>query len=220
MSNGCINYDRIPFEFRRAKRPQQKQQFMYSNKRSGEYHDYNDENNNIIYRDEQKRSYMSPSSNATVFQPNHIYMCSQAAAAAASKNRYSSGSYNNKNGIYQQEWDDFGDYGSSSMQRGLNVNEEQVEEREEEEGATATVWRGSACNCINIASCSQDNLNEFLHSKDCKFFIKEKPQQQTHLNYYQIMQEYQQTPLPNYVSLKSFSHSDYNITKANNSNLV
>lgn len=32
---------------------------------------------------------------------------------------------------------------------------------------TATYLKGSACNCINIASCSKENLNEFIHSQDC-----------------------------------------------------
>lgn len=31
----------------------------------------------------------------------------------------------------------------------------------------ATCLRASACNCVNIASCTKDKINEFIHSKDC-----------------------------------------------------
>ena len=31
----------------------------------------------------------------------------------------------------------------------------------------ATLIHGSICNCVNIASCSRDKLDGFLHSKDC-----------------------------------------------------
>jgi hypothetical protein len=91
----------------------------------------------------------------------------------------------------------------------------------------ATVWRGSACNCINIATCSRENLSEFLHSKDCVFFVHQQQQHRqqqqqrrmvggqannTHRmnNYYMMMNEE-----PNYIKLKSFSHSDYNLTRGN-----
>jgi hypothetical protein len=95
----------------------------------------------------------------------------------------------------------------------------------------ATVWRGSACNCINIATCSRENLNEFLHSKDCVFFAHQQHVQQQRraaallsapphrLNYYMMMNN--EVPLPpppnyaNYVKLKSFSRSDYNIPRGN-----
>ena len=30
-----------------------------------------------------------------------------------------------------------------------------------------TLLHGTICNCINIASCNQDDINCFLHSKDC-----------------------------------------------------
>ncbi len=30
-----------------------------------------------------------------------------------------------------------------------------------------TILHGTICNCINIASCNQDDINCFIHSKDC-----------------------------------------------------
>ena len=30
-----------------------------------------------------------------------------------------------------------------------------------------TLIRGSICNCVNIASCSRDKIDDFIHSKDC-----------------------------------------------------
>lgn len=113
-----------------------------------------------------------------------------------------------------------------------------------DEQPSATVWKGSACNCINIASCSQDNLNEFLHSKDCIFFQQARnnvassttrldsslePSQisantpsgsshhQRHYgasrrgNYYAFAKN--RSLEPNYMKLKSFSHSDYDIPR-------
>ncbi len=31
----------------------------------------------------------------------------------------------------------------------------------------ATLIHGSICNCVNIASCSRDKIDAFIHSKDC-----------------------------------------------------
>ena len=31
-----------------------------------------------------------------------------------------------------------------------------------------TLIHGSICNCVNIASCSKDKINGFIHSKDCQ----------------------------------------------------
>jgi len=31
----------------------------------------------------------------------------------------------------------------------------------------ATLIHGSICNCVNIASCSRDKLDGFIHSRDC-----------------------------------------------------
>jgi hypothetical protein len=81
----------------------------------------------------------------------------------------------------------------------------------------ATIMQGSSCNCINIASCSKENLNEFLHSKDCLFFARPQQQQQQKNRYRMIHNRYNN---PNYLRMKSFSHSDYNIQRESNVKLV
>jgi hypothetical protein len=39
----------------------------------------------------------------------------------------------------------------------------------ESQSIAATLIHGSVCNCVNIASCSKDKLNGFIHSSDCNW---------------------------------------------------
>lgn len=48
-----------------------------------------------------------------------------------------------------------------------NYNNKSSPESNESQSITATLIHGSVCNCVNIASCSKDKLNGFIHSSDC-----------------------------------------------------
>ncbi len=220
-------YDMVPIEFKRAKRPQSKSQRQTSML--------------YIHQSEQQRqqppfhnlppydNYMS--GKLVNLSNHHIYLPS--VSHQFEQPRCLSSNYNDLDDLYQQTNTRGNCEYISAVKDNKNVSLDMdysfnyVDKCDNDHGnyttnynnGGATVWRGSACNCINIATCSRENLSEFLHSKDCVFFMHQQQQQHRrimgqanvqHVNYYMMMNEE-----PNYVKLKSFSHSDYNLTRGN-----
>jgi hypothetical protein len=92
---------------------------------------------------------LPPAPTLGVLNTNDLSLISQPNDVITNNNNNVSNKNINQNG---EKIDDI----TASNNQSINVSQQMT-----------TLLHGTICNCINIASCNQDDINCFIHSKDC-----------------------------------------------------